>query len=186
MACMIVAACIALNLLCLPYALKHVVRWETDETGNVTVVFKDTDLYVNNKLTFQIVRDSILPSISFVTFFVVSFVTTVSVRKLRTVMDWRLKSTSLVIDKRQMMLVKMLITVSCVYIACNAPKLSLAIGRFAVSEYSTIGKYKNLFFFTHRTGHVLLMVNGSVNIFIYYKQSSKFKKELQSMRFPCF
>ncbi|KAL8613764.1 hypothetical protein ACOMHN_029621 [Nucella lapillus] len=171
MAWMIFGTVVILNLLCLLYALKHVVRLKTDEAGKAAAILDDTDLYVNNKLAFQIVRDGILPSISFITFFVVSFVTVVNVRKLKTAMDWRQKTSSHVIDKRQMTLVKMLVSVSCVYIACNAPYLSLAIARFLVEGFSTIGKQSNLFYVIHRSTNTLLMVNSSVNIFIYYKQS---------------
>ncbi|KAL8559541.1 hypothetical protein ACOMHN_018704 [Nucella lapillus] len=181
LAWMIFAMVVIFNLLCLPYALKHDVRWETDGAGNVTVVLRDSDLYVNNKLPFQLIRDTILPSIGFVTFFVVSFVTVVTVRKLKTAMDWRQKTSSNAIDKRQVTLVKMLITVSCVFITCNAPKISLATARFLVDEFSTTGKYRNFFFVTHRLGHVLLMVNSSVNVFIYCKQSSRFREELQAL-----
>ncbi|KAL8615595.1 hypothetical protein ACOMHN_026585 [Nucella lapillus] len=128
-----------------------------------------------------IIRDIILPSVSFLTFFIVSFVTVVTVRKLKTAMDWRQKTSSNVIDKRQITLVKMLIAVSCVYISCNAPKLSLSSVRFLLHEYSINGKYRNAFFLTHHIGHCFLMVNSSVNIFIYCKQSSRFWNELQGM-----
>ncbi|KAL8615598.1 hypothetical protein ACOMHN_026588 [Nucella lapillus] len=178
MAWMIVGIIVVSNILCLPFALKHVVRWVTDEAGNVRVILGDTDLYVNNKLVFQIVRDGVLPTISLLTFFVVSFVTVVTVRKLKTAMDWRQKTSSNVIDKRQITLVKMLIAVSCVYIACSIPKLSLSIAKILFNDFSTVGKYRNMFFVTHQTASGLVMVNSSVNVFIYFKQSSRFRKEL--------
>ncbi|KAL8565386.1 hypothetical protein ACOMHN_029081 [Nucella lapillus] len=180
MAWMSIGGIVVINLLCLPYAFMHFVSWETDKAGNVIVLLKDTDLFVNNRLPFQILRDTILPSISFITFFVVSFVTVVTVRKLKTAMDWRQKTSGHVIDKRQMTLVKILITVSCVYIVCNVPKLSLAIVRFLVDDFSTFGKYRNMFSITHRSSFACLMVNSSTNIFIYYKQSSRFRKELHA------
>ncbi|KAL8583377.1 hypothetical protein ACOMHN_035359 [Nucella lapillus] len=184
MACMIFGAIIIINLLCLTYALQHVIIWESDGAGKAVVVVGDTAFYRQHKLVFLIVRSTILPSISFLTYFVVLFVTLVTVRKLKTALDWRQKTSSNVIDKRQIALVKTLIAISCVYITCNAPKLSLAIVRFLVDEFSTSGKYRNLFFVTHRAGHALLMVNSSVNVFIYYKQSSRYRKELCSFCLP--
>ncbi|KAL8618581.1 hypothetical protein ACOMHN_021850 [Nucella lapillus] len=104
----------------------------SDGTGSVWLSSSasyDTENVKPMLLPQKCSRDGILPSISFITFFVVSFVTVVTVRKLKTAMDWRQKTSSHVIDKRQMTLVKMLVSVSCVYIACNAPNLSLAIAR---------------------------------------------------------
>ncbi|KAL8618593.1 hypothetical protein ACOMHN_021862 [Nucella lapillus] len=181
MACMIFGAIVVINLLCLTYAIKHFAGWKSNESGKSTIVLKDTAVFLAHKISFQIITDTVLPSISFITFYVVSFVTVVTVRKLKTAMDWRQKTSSHVIDKRQITLVKMLIAISCVYITCNAPKLSLGIARFVVDDFSTSGKYSNFFFATHRAGHVLLMVNSSVNVFIYYKQSSKFRKEFCGM-----
>ncbi|KAL8583086.1 hypothetical protein ACOMHN_008524 [Nucella lapillus] len=178
MACMVLGAVVVINLLCLTYALQHVILWDSDDAGNTLVTVGDTAFYHRHKLVFLVVRSTILPTISFLTYFVVSFVTVVTVRKLKTAMDWRQKTSSQVMDKRQVSLVKMLITVSCVYIACNAPKLSLSIVRFVVEEFSTSGRYRNLFVVTHRAGHALLMVNSSVNVLIYFRQSSRFRREL--------
>ncbi|KAL8624860.1 hypothetical protein ACOMHN_002553 [Nucella lapillus] len=180
MACMISGIIVVINLLCLPYALKHVVRMETDDRGETRVLYDDTDLYVHHKLAFLIVRDGILSSISFLTFLVVSFVTVVTVRKLKTAMVWRQKTSSQVMDRRQMTLVNILVTVSCCYIACNIPKLSLAVVRFVMDDFSTLGRYRNLFFVTHRAGFALLMLNSSINILIYYRQSSRFRNELHA------
>ncbi|XP_076471185.1 uncharacterized protein LOC143301065 [Babylonia areolata] len=169
MACMLVGAIALINLLCLTYALKHTVGWQEDADGN------DTALFLRHKVHFQVITDTVLPGVSFLTFFVVVVVTVVTVRKLRTALAWRQNSSSAssTRDKQQMTLVRMLIAVSCVYIACNTPKLSLAIVRFLVREFSTSGRYRNLFFVTHRAGHVLLMINSSVNVFIYHRQSSR-------------
>ncbi|KAL8593811.1 hypothetical protein ACOMHN_064008 [Nucella lapillus] len=180
---MIVGTIAIPNLLCLPYTLQYIVTWETDESGNVTVLLKDSVLYVSNKLAFQVIQDGVLPGCCFLTFFVVSFVTVVTVRKLKTAMDWRQKTSTNVIDKRQMSLVKMLITVSCVYIVCSVPKLSLAVGRFLVGDFSTVGKYHKLYFIAHYSCLAILMVNSSVNFFIYYKQSTRFRKELYGVCF---
>nr|KAG5710998.1 hypothetical protein BaRGS_013732 [Batillaria attramentaria] len=96
-------------------------------------------------------------------------------------MKWRQNTSSTAGDKRQMMLVKMLVTVSCIYITCAAPTVALAFARFLVTGFSTNGRYRNIFFASHAIKALIMMLNSSVNFFVYVTQSSRFRKELLNL-----
>nr|KAG5710995.1 hypothetical protein BaRGS_013729 [Batillaria attramentaria] len=91
-----------------------------------------TELYRQHKPLFDAVDFIVIPIISLLNFFVVGTATTVTVVKLTRAMKWRQNTSSTAGDKRQMMLVKMLVTVSCIYITCASPTVALAFARFLV------------------------------------------------------
>lgn len=174
---------LAISLLCLIYAFKHSVGYVIDPvTGKTVFTLMLTDLYLRNRKPFDVIENVVLPSVGFVTFIVVAISTIVTAITLRRAIVWRQKkSSNSVGDKRQVVLVKMLVTVSCIYILCTAPMVSLAILRFRMSQFSTNGKLRHWFYVTHRAGNIILMINSSVNFFVYVKQSSRFRQELRKM-----
>nr|KAG5707816.1 hypothetical protein BaRGS_015976 [Batillaria attramentaria] len=175
----IVGTVVTVNLLSLVYALKHQVTPVTDViTGRTRLVWTDTELYVQHKSLFDSMDFIILPSISFLNFLVVATATSVTVVKLTQAMKWRQNISSTAGDKRQMMLVKMLVTVSCIYITCSTPNVALAFARFLVSGFATNGRYRNIFYASHTVGNLIMMLNSSVNFFVYATQSSRFRREL--------
>nr|KAG5689115.1 hypothetical protein BaRGS_013876 [Batillaria attramentaria] len=149
------------------------------------LVLTDTELYVQHKSLFDAVDFIILPAINILNFLVVSVTTAVTVVNLTQAMTWRQNTSSTAGDKRQMMLVKMLVTVSCIYVTCTAPVVALAFARFLVTGFSTNGRYRNIFYASHIVGNFVMMVNSSVNFFVYVKQSSRFKRELVSLFLCC-
>nr|KAG5707817.1 hypothetical protein BaRGS_015977 [Batillaria attramentaria] len=168
-----------MNLLCSVYALKHRVTPVTDViTGRTRLVWTDTELYLQHKSLFDVMDFIILPSITLLNFLVVAIATAVTVVKLTKAMAWRHNTSSTAGDKRQMLLVKMLVTVSCIYITCSAPTVALAFARFLVTGFSTNGRYRNIFFASHAIALLVMMLNSSVNFFVYVTQSSRFRREL--------
>nr|KAG5710999.1 hypothetical protein BaRGS_013733 [Batillaria attramentaria] len=123
----------------------------------------------------------VLPIITLLNFSVVVTATTVTVVKLTQAMKWRQNTSSTAGDKRQMMLVKVLVTVSCIYVTCAVPMVALAFARFLVTGFSTNGRYRNIFFASHYIGNLILMLNSSVNFFVYVTQSSRFRKEVLNL-----
>nr|KAG5711625.1 hypothetical protein BaRGS_016807 [Batillaria attramentaria] len=121
---------------------------------------------------------AILPNITLLNFLVVAIATAVTVVKLIRAMKWRQNTSSTAGDKRQMMLVKMLVTVSCIYITCSTPSVALAFARGLVTGFSTNGRYRNIFHQSHAIGYLIMMLNSSVNFFVYVTQSSRFRREL--------
>lgn len=82
--------------------------------------------------------------------------------------------------KGQAVLMRMLVAVSSLYILCTAPNILLAMARFTVKEFRADGLYGNLFFATHMIGVVIVMLNSSINFFVYLIMSSRFRQELNT------
>ena len=174
---------LVIGLLCMIYALKHSTGDVNDPVAGKSIfALTVTDLYLNNRKPFDAIENFVLPSLGFITFIVVAISTVVTVVYLKRAIAWRQESSGKFGgNKRRVALVKMLVTVSCIYIFCTAPMVSLGILRFLMSEFSTNGKFRYWFYVTHRAGNVILMVNSSVNFFVYVKQSSRFRKELETI-----
>ncbi|KAK3747510.1 hypothetical protein RRG08_009491 [Elysia crispata] len=76
-------------------------------------------------------------------------------------------------DKR---LVKMITFLSVIFIACFLPSAVNLIVMICSAEYSIVGRYRNLFQVGWWFLNCLEAVNSSVNIFVYYKMSSRYRK----------
>nr|KAG5689118.1 hypothetical protein BaRGS_013879 [Batillaria attramentaria] len=185
MVLLIAGSVVIVQSLCLVYTLKNQVTTVTDiATGKKGLVWTRTELYKQHRSLFDIIDFVVLPTVTLSSFFVVSVSTAVTVVKLTQAMTWRQNTSSTAGDKRQMMLVKMLVTVSCIYVTCTAPMVALTFARFLVDGFSTTGRYRNIFYASYAIGNLIMMLNSSVNFFVYVTQSSRFKMDLVSL-FPC-
>nr|KAG5707824.1 hypothetical protein BaRGS_015984 [Batillaria attramentaria] len=137
------------------------------------LVLSNTELYARHKSLFDAMDFIILPSITLLNFVVVAIATAATVVKLNQAMTWRQNTSSSADDKRQMKLVKMLVTVSCIYITCSVPTVALGFARFLVTEFSSNGRYRNIFFASHVIGNLFMMLNSSVNFFVYVTRPEK-------------
>lgn len=79
------------------------------------------------------------------------------------------------------MLVKTLVSVTCVYITCAAPMTVLAVTRFAIPEFRGDGNLRRQYVSAHTSASALLMVNASVSFVVYITQSSRFRRELMKL-----
>lgn len=71
--------------------------------------------------------------------------------------------------------------VSSIYTLCTTPAVILALARFTVPGFRLDGLYGNVFVATHLVSHIPVLVNSSVNFFVYLKMSSRFRRELKNL-----
>ncbi|KAK3779333.1 hypothetical protein RRG08_028890 [Elysia crispata] len=83
-------------------------------------------------------------------------------------------------DKR---LVKMITFLSTIFIACFLPSAVNLILMICSVEFSAVGRYKNLFLVGWSFLNCLEATNASVNIFVYYKMSSHYRKNYSCSNF---
>ncbi|XP_059161747.1 histamine H2 receptor-like [Physella acuta] len=104
--------------------------------------------------------------------------TSVLVWKLKNSSEWRkhhkleLAETKSTRDKKAM---KMVLLISSILIVCSVPNILVSTTSICVEGISIIGYYQNLFYVLWSFAFVFGAINSSINIFLYYKMSSKYR-----------
>lgn len=127
------------------------------------------------KVSFAI-NNVFIPFSSFVT---VLICTIVLVVKLQRKTKWRQKVTTTdnfdTAAKRDQKVAKMVVTISTLFISCFIPVCIIFLAMTLTPEFSIDGKYKNIFIVVFGLSFILESTNSAVNIFIYYRMSSKYR-----------
>lgn len=96
--------------------------------------------------------------------------------------SWRTMSTDPVqaenLSKRDRKVIKMVVVISAFFIACFTPLCIIIIAMLIIPQFSFTGEYRNVLIIVSGLGFLLESINSSVNIFIYYRMSSKYKTTL--------
>ncbi|CAG5124275.1 unnamed protein product [Candidula unifasciata] len=85
-------------------------------------------------------------------------------------------------DRKAIMIV---VLVASVLIICYTPATILTIIMGLEPEFSMTGKYNNLYFISWSFVFLLENINASVNIFLYLKMNTKFRREFQVLFCSC-
>ncbi|KAH9519147.1 hypothetical protein Btru_074842 [Bulinus truncatus] len=123
--------------------------------------------------------------IPFSAFVAVIICTVILVVKLKEKTKWRQSSTAAGkadnVSGRDQKVARMIVMVSALFIACFTPMTIFFVGMIVVPELSITGKYRNIFFIISSFSFILESTNSSLNIFIYYSMSSKYKAMFNRM-----
>nr|KAG5704469.1 hypothetical protein BaRGS_003780 [Batillaria attramentaria] len=185
------------------YPFKFTVVEQRDASTNGTVYgIVGSDAYRRNPLLFHVIDDIVLSTVVPVTICaIVTAATAVTVIKLRRAVAWRATTTttttttsttssSISGSERQrgnqkqsaeLTLTKRLVLLSCVYIACSLPFVTLALVRVLVPTMTTEARYANLRWALHTVATEFLAINSAVNFFVYVTRSSRFVHVLHGM-----
>lgn len=115
-------------------------------------------------------------------FVAVIVLTTVLVRQLSQKSAWR-KSATMGLDKSQLMsnrdrrTMAMIALIASILIVCYTPSVILYSVTTIQPEFSIAGAYSNLFSALWSFGILFESVNSSVNMFLYMKMSSQYRKK---------
>lgn len=85
------------------------------------------------------------------------------------------------ISNRDKKTVSMVVLIATVLIVCYTPGIAVSLVTFFVPEVSIIGKYVNMFFVLWSFAFMFDALNASVNIFLYYNMSSKYRETFHQM-----
>lgn len=123
--------------------------------------------------------------LGFMSFFCVILSTTLLVSRLNQKSKWREASVKAqdnleTITTRDQRVSKMVILISAIFMTCLLPGVMLSIVMLFVPEFSKGRLYHNLFTMVWAINHITEAVNSSVNIFIYYNMSNRFRLTLRS------
>ncbi|XP_025097648.1 uncharacterized protein LOC112565963 [Pomacea canaliculata] len=135
-------------------------------------------------LRYDVIEDTIMMVIfPLATFILVSGATAITVVKLRAAMSWREKTSSTSSDAQvqQVALTKMLVLVSCIFIASKVPWIALTVARIFYPDFSPSGRQSNVFRVAELIAFYFPYVHSAVNFFIYISRSSRYKSELRAI-----
>lgn len=115
----------------------------------------------------------------FTAFAIVSVCTVILVIKLQQSRKWREKSTTIFkadgVSHRTQKVAKMVVMISSLFIACFIPMSALFIGMFLIPGLSVDGINFTVILLVGGIGTILESINSSMNIFMYYRMSSKYR-----------
>ena len=115
-----------------------------EATGKTTYFLSMTPFYYRHTLLYDVVENTLLMIVlPCVTFTGVTLSTAITVLQLRRAVAWRAGSgtggdgamPAAGLGDREKVVVKMLVVVSCVYIATSAPNVALGLTRLLVPEF---------------------------------------------------
>lgn len=154
------------------------IGWKLDVKTNSTFLGL---LYTNERKKSEGVVFILYSILGFVSFINVIIFTSILVVQLNRQAKWRRKvnadkTRSEAISCKERKTVIMVVMIAIVLIACYAPGVLLSLVTFFEPEFSVGGQYVNAFFALWSFVFVFEALNSSVNIFIYYHMSTKYRR----------
>ncbi|XP_055890731.1 thyrotropin-releasing hormone receptor-like [Biomphalaria glabrata] len=110
--------------------------------------------------------------------------TAVLIYKLKRNSKWRKENNKDFSDQtssRDNKAVTMVLLIAAFLIVCSAPSIVLSLVSFFLQEFSVLGFHSNIFFAVWSIAFFFGAINSSVNIFLYYKMSSKFRRSFKAL-----
>ncbi|XP_076456681.1 uncharacterized protein LOC143290980 [Babylonia areolata] len=154
-------------------------------TNTSTFISHLSPTYLRHRTLIDIVYNFMLLAIlPFLCLLTVTVCTTAIIVRLKVSATWRRETASNVtsVEKQDVSVTRMLVTVCCVFVTCMTPTVTrqlLAFGR--TPGFLTTGHLCNLFKVSAASLHLLELINTSCNFLIYIKQSSGYRSALQMM-----
>ncbi|KAK7476762.1 hypothetical protein BaRGS_00031989 [Batillaria attramentaria] len=114
----------------------------------------------------------------------VSICTLITVITLRGRARWRQESISGG-NTREIEMTKMMMVVSCIYIACTTPDFLHRFLQFLIAEWRFNGPYWYMVTFSRIICDFLINVNSAINIVVYYLQGSRYREMFRGLFCRC-
>ncbi|RUS91456.1 hypothetical protein EGW08_000780 [Elysia chlorotica] len=83
--------------------------------------------------------------------------------------------------KRDRQVVKMLLVIIIIYIACLAPRIAHYLAKYVIYDFYFLRRHHHLFEFVNYGIMLADSSNGAVNFFVFYRMSSSFRATFRSM-----
>ncbi|XP_076442730.1 galanin receptor 2a-like [Babylonia areolata] len=159
------------------------------QTNRTSLIIYVTEYYLKNKKTLDIIDTFVYATALPATIFLIIIVTTiVTAIKLQSAVNWRQQSSSASgiqptgsSDKHMVVLTRMLIATSVLFIVCTFPTLVFQVTIFLVPELMNAGRYRNLRDVFWNVIMMFRCVNSSLNFFVYYYMGSRFRQTLKQL-----
>ncbi|KAL8566571.1 hypothetical protein ACOMHN_054793 [Nucella lapillus] len=181
-----VVAIYTLSVMNTAFALKYVILEATDPVTNTsTFISRLTPIYLRYRTLIDFLYIHVLlVTLPFICLVVVIVCTTAIILRLKVTASWRRKAVSAMtsVQKQEVTLTRMLVTVCCVFVVCMTPSVSRALVLFSrLPGFLNTGHLCNAFKVTVALTHMLEAFNASINFHIYVRQSSRYRSTLKLM-----
>lgn len=172
----------------LPLYCTTSIDWKFYSGRNKTLlglVFADTSDKVEEVVYVMQALSGILSFASVLIF------TTILLSKLNKTRTWRNEAANMDKEKSESMsnrdrkTMSMIAIIASVLIICYIPSVLIFVGTFFEPEFSIVGRYTNMFFVAWAFGFLFESINSSVNIFLYYSMSSKYRDTFHALFQKC-
>ncbi|KAL8597014.1 hypothetical protein ACOMHN_050113 [Nucella lapillus] len=154
-------------------------------TNTSTFISELTPLYLRHRTIIDILyKQTLSVTLPVISLIVVIVCTITIAQRLKVTADWRRTTVSNMtsVEKQEIKVTRMLVTVCCVYVVCMIPNVSWSLMLLArLPGFLIAGHLCNAFRVTTALAHVLEVFNASVNFFIYIKQSSCYRSTLRQL-----
>ncbi|XP_076465404.1 uncharacterized protein LOC143297115 [Babylonia areolata] len=151
---------------------------ETNRTSRAQLTSEFYHRYQSHLDVLSLFAATVLPFIYVTVIVVTTIVTSVQLKKM---VAWRQRTSSNTLSSREMVLTRMLIALSVLYIICTLPTTALGFGVIFVSDFALHGRYYNLGVSLHTVFKLAAYVNATFNFFIYCFLGTKYRDTLRRM-----
>ncbi|GFR60775.1 chemosensory receptor B [Elysia marginata] len=171
--------------------------WEWDASLNATVaLYRKSDFYIRHEgplFAYYNLSGTLWPIASFV---VILIATIIIVVKLKEGSKFRFNNPGMVMSadqsgkkgqqaqtnqRRDRQVVKMLLVIIIIYIACLAPRIAHYLAKYFIYDFYFLRRQHHLFEFCVYIVIGSDAVNGAVNFFVFYRMSSSFRTTFRAM-----
>ncbi|KAL8597027.1 hypothetical protein ACOMHN_050125 [Nucella lapillus] len=169
------------------FSLKYQTVQVTDSlTNTATFIARLSPFYPRIRVLDDIGLYVILITLPFLSLVVVIACTTVIIVRLKITAAWRRETVSNMtsVEKQEVTVTRMLVTVCCVYVTCMTPTVTRSFVIFVEPAFLSTGYLCNIFKISMDLSHLLEVLNTSSNFLIYIKQSSRYRSTLSKL-FHC-
>ncbi|XP_076456350.1 uncharacterized protein LOC143290719 [Babylonia areolata] len=153
-------------------------------TNTSTFISRLSPFYLRHRTIIDIIYLYLLSvTLPFLSLVVVIVCTAAIILRLKITADWRRKSVSNMtsVEKQEVTMTRMLVTVCCVYVVCITPSMTRVLLFSRVPGFLSTGYLCNIYRVSTSFTLMLEALNASVNFVIYVKQSSQYRSTLSQM-----
>ncbi|KAL8625109.1 hypothetical protein ACOMHN_030743 [Nucella lapillus] len=160
------------------------------DTNTSEYITRLTPLYLRHRTLIDILYKQMLSvMLPFISLVVVIVCTIAVVHRLKVTAQWRRGAVTDMtsVEKQEVTVTRMLVTVCCVYVVCMIPNVTWSLMLFyrLAPGFLVTGHLCNAFKVTTTLANILEVSNASVNFCIYVKQSSRYRSTLRQMCRRC-
>jgi hypothetical protein len=162
----------------LPEYLTAYIDWKFDTTSNRSLLGL---LFTEGRDKMAILSFTIAAYTQIISFLLVVIFTTILVIKIKQKVKWRSAISHTGTDSskgeqnKDSKTVVMIILIAVIFGVCYIPMIMTYMATSFVPEFSIVGRYHNIFLVSWSFAFLFDSINSSVNIFVYYTMSSKYR-----------